>query len=141
VKYFFDSSVLVPVFLDDHIHHEASFAAFLTASRKNSACAAHTLVEVFSALTRIPAPTRATANEAMLFLELIERQFSFVALETGEYWAVLKECSEIGIVGGTVYDALIARCALKSGADVLYTWNVGDFRRLGPDISKRVRTP
>lgn len=141
MKYFFDSSVLVPVFLDDHIHHEASFAAFLTASRKNAVCAAHTLAEVFSALTRIPAPNRATANEAMLFMELIDRQFSFVTLETREYRAVLKDCSEIGIVGGTVHDALIARCALKSGADVLYTWNVGDFRRLGSDISKRVRTP
>jgi len=141
VKYFFDTSVLVPVFIDDHEHHEPSFAAFVAASRQNSACAAHTLAEVYSTLTRMPARQRATADEAMVFLDVIQTQLSFVTLHVTEYWSVLKQCSETGIIGGAVYDAMIARCAIKAGADVIYTWDVGDFRRLGPDVAKRIRTP
>lgn len=141
MRYFFDSSVLIPIFIDDHEHHEASLKIFLTASRKSSACAAHTLAEVFSVLTRLPARSRVTADEAMIFLDALDRQLSFVTLDVSEYWSVIKECSEAGVVGGAVYDALIGRCALKSRADVIYTWNVADFRRLGPEIAKRVRTP
>lgn len=77
----------------------------------------------------------------MLFLESLTERLSFIALEQDEYWLVLKQCSELGIAGGVVYDALLARCAIKSKAEILYTWDVGDFRRLGPDIAKRVRTP
>lgn len=46
-----------------------------------------------------------------------------------------------GVIGGAVYDALIARCALKAGADIIYTWNLSHFTRLGPEIARRVRTP
>lgn len=141
MKYFFDSSVLVPVFVDDHEHHERSFAAFSAAAKRTSACACHTLAEVFSTLTRMPPRQRASPGEAMVFLEAIEAHLSFVTLQASEYWSVLKSCSESGIVGGTVYDAVIARCALKAGAEVIYTWDIGDFHRLGPEIAKRVRTP
>jgi predicted nucleic acid-binding protein len=45
-------------------------------------------------------------------------------------------------MGGTVYDALLARCALKVRAEVLYTWNVKHFQQLGlEEIVKRIRTP
>jgi predicted nucleic acid-binding protein len=141
VRYFFDTSVLIPVFLDDHLHHEASLAALLKASPTNSCCAAHTLAEIFSSLTRMPGQSRTAPEEAMLFLESLTERLSFIALEQDEYWLVLKQCSELGIAGGVVYDALLARCAIKSKAEILYTWDVGDFRRLGPDIAKRVRTP
>jgi predicted nucleic acid-binding protein len=141
VKNFFDTSVLVPAFLDDHIHHEASLAVLERASRKNSCCAAHTLAELFSSLTRMPGQYRTRPEEAMLLLEAVTSRLLLVALAADEYWSVLKECSESGIVGGAVYDALLARCAINSGAEILYTWNVADFRRLGPDVAKRVRTP
>jgi predicted nucleic acid-binding protein len=45
------------------------------------------------------------------------------------------------IVGGAIYDALIARCALKARADVLLTWNIRDFMRFGPEVGRIVRTP
>jgi len=141
VRYFFDTSVLISVFLDEHPHHEASLAALQKASPRDSGCAAHTLAEVFSSLTRMPGQYRTASEEAMLFLESLTKRLSFISLEQDEYWLVLKQCSESGIVGGMVYDALLARCAIKSKAEILYTWDVGDFRRLGPDIAKRVRTP
>ncbi len=44
-------------------------------------------------------------------------------------------------VGGTVYDALLARWTLKAGADTLYTWNVRDFKQFGPEVARLVKTP
>jgi predicted nucleic acid-binding protein len=44
-------------------------------------------------------------------------------------------------VGSATYDALIARCALKAGADVLLTWNLRDFARFGEEIARLLKTP
>ena len=45
------------------------------------------------------------------------------------------------IVGAAAYDALIAHCALKAEADILLTWNVRDFTRLGSAVAQLVKTP
>jgi hypothetical protein len=47
----------------------------------------------------------------------------------------------MGIVGGSIYDAFIATCALKAKVDTLYTWNTTHFTRLGEEISGIVHTP
>jgi hypothetical protein len=39
------------------------------------------------------------------------------------------------------YDALMARCAIKARAEAIFTWNIDYFRRVGPEVAKRVRTP
>jgi hypothetical protein len=54
---------------------------------------------------------------------------------------VIAAAAETGIVGSTTYEALLARCAIKAKAEIIYTWNVAHFQRLGPEIAKRVRTP
>lgn len=141
MKLFFDTSVLVPVFISDHVHHQASFALLEGASRRACFCSAHSLVEVFSSLTRMPRQYRTRPEEALLFLETVTNRVTSVALDADEYWSVLKGCGDLGVAGGAVYDALIAHCAVKIGADVLYTWNLQHFHRLGTDVAHRVRTP
>jgi hypothetical protein len=37
--------------------------------------------------------------------------------------------------------AIEGHCALKSGARTIYTWNLKDFKRLEPEIARRVRIP
>jgi len=77
----------------------------------------------------------------MLFLgDLVER-LSLIALEATEYWTAISDAAAQNISGGAIYDALLARCAIKSGSETIYTWNVGDFERLGTDVASRVRTP
>jgi len=66
VKSFFDTSVLIPAFLEDHEHHQASFAAFLKADRKHACCAAHSLAEVYSAVTGLPGAHRLSGDQAFL---------------------------------------------------------------------------
>jgi predicted nucleic acid-binding protein len=141
VNWFFDSSVLVPVFLDEHPHHPPSLAAFERTDRAHAACAAHTLAEVYATLTRMPGPQRADPDQALLLLDNIRDRFTIVALDAEEYCSAIADAAAQEITGGTIYDALIARCALKVKAKTIFTWNVEHFRRCGKEIAKRVRTP
>jgi predicted nucleic acid-binding protein len=141
VKFFFDTSVLVPVFVEEHPHHEASLAVFLRSDKKRGSCAAHSLAEVYATLTRLPGKHRASASEAMLFLENMEERLVLISLDAEEYWRAVMHSAESGIVGGMIYDALLAHCALKARAETIFTWDVEHFRRVGPEVAKRIRTP
>ena len=63
-----------------------------------------------------------------------------ISLTEQEYVSALESVSGT-VVGGAAYDALIAKCAIKAGADVLLTWNARDFTRFGAEIAKLVKTP
>lgn len=100
----------------------------------------HTLAEVYAILTGLPLRQRITGRDGVAVIRQIGERMSLVALDAVEYVSVLETISET-IVGGAAYDALIAHCAVKSGADVSLTWNVRDFLRFGPHIAGRVKTP
>lgn len=141
MKALFDTSVLVPTFLGDHEHHEASLDVFLRFEKRQACCAAHSLAEVYATLTRMPGKYRVSCEQAMLFLAEIRQRLTLVALDEEEYYATIEQASALGVMGGTVYDALLARCALKARAETLYTWNVKHFQQLGLEVIKRIRTP
>ena len=141
MRWFFDSSVLVPALLPDHQHHARSFAAFAAASPRIAACAAHSLAEVYATLTRYPGKQRLSAEYVALLVQEIERRLTLVWLDSDEYRAAIHRIARMGIVGGAVYDGLVAECALKAGADHLYTWNARHFNLLGTEIQKLVTTP
>jgi predicted nucleic acid-binding protein len=141
VKWFFDTSVLIPVFVEDHIHHDRSVAVFRVADHKTGCSAAHSLAEFFAAFTRLPAPYRASGEQVWLFLKQIEERLSIISLTGDEYLGVIRRATEAGILGGTIYDAVLAGCALKVMPEAIYTWNERHFRLFGPEIAARVRTP
>ena len=141
MRYFFDTTVLVAGVLEEHEHHEPSFSALSTASRTSAFCAAHNVAEVYATLTRYPGKQRLSAEQALLALTAIESRFTIVALETREYLAAIRRFAAIGITGGTIYDGLMAACAVKAKVDVLYTWNIGHFMLLGDEIARKVHTP
>ncbi len=109
------------------------------ASREESFCALRTLGEVYAVLTGLPVRPRITGTDGLAVVEQI-RALTVISLSEGEYVSAIKSLSGV-IVGGAVYDALIAECALKVRADVLITWNVRDFVRFGPRIASIVKTP
>ena len=80
-------------------------------------------------------------DQALIFLSDVQTRLTTITLDEEDYFATIAAATKANISGGAIYDALIARCALKAGADVLYTWNVSDFLRLGPDVARIVRTP
>jgi predicted nucleic acid-binding protein len=141
VKYFFDTSVLIPCFVEDHQHHEASLKVFLRADKKQACCGAHSLAEFYATATRYPGKHLLNGEQVLLFLENILERLTIVTLTADEYYNALKEAAAAGVVGGTIYDALLAKCAMKAGADCIYTWNVKHFQQFSSDIVKRVRTP
>jgi len=114
---------------------------FASATRKQAACAAHSLAEAYSTFTRYPGKERMSAEAASLMVQGIEHRFTLVWLNGDEYCAALRRMALMGIVGGAVYDGLIAAYALKAGADHLYTWNVRHFDLLGAEIQKLVTMP
>jgi len=105
----------------------------------NAFCASHSLAETYSMLTRIPPPHRATALEATRFLDTIGESLTPVSLQPEEYRLALRRAAETGIVGGLIYDFLIATCARKVAADRLYTWNVRHHERFGVGIAEPVQ--
>ena len=141
MKSFFDTSVLVASFLDGHEHYEKSFAVLAGANRRNACCAAHSLAELYATLTRLPGKLGLSVDQALLSLDSVTERLEVVSLNVPEYQRAIREAASGGIVGGTIYDALLGRCAIKVRASIIYTWNVGHFRMLGAEIAARVRTP
>jgi predicted nucleic acid-binding protein len=142
MKAFFDSSVLIAAFYAPHVDHGASLNAIRTAKRKSAFCAAHTLAEVYSVMTRMPVRPRVSPSQGLLFIEAIQERFTVITLTDREYFAVITDAAGRGIVGGRIYDALILRCARKAMVEAIYTWNLTDFQRVAPpDLASAIRTP
>lgn len=141
MKSFFDTSVLVAAALEDHEHHERSLMLFSGADRKTGCCAAHSLAEIYSTLTRLPGNIRLSPDQALLFLDSVEDRLEIVSLNAREYQSAINDAASVGIAGGTIYDALLGWCALKAQANRIYTWDVSDFQRLGAQIAEKVRNP
>ncbi len=141
MKGFLDTSVLVPVFYGDHVHHHASMAIFIKLGTSTGCCGAHSLAEVYATLTRMPGKHRISGEQAMLFIGNISERLSIVTLDGDDYAEALQSAAALGIVGGNVYDALLAHCAIKAKAEAIYSWNIRHFAQCGPHVTKRLRTP
>jgi predicted nucleic acid-binding protein len=141
MKAFLDTSVLVPVFYGDHVHHAASMTVFTRFDKKDAGCGAHSLVEVYSALTRMPGKHRVNGEQAMLFIGNIRERLTVIGLTPDEYFSMLQTNAGLGIAGGAIYDALLAACALKSGAAALFTWNFRHYGQFGPKVTPLLQTP
>ena len=141
MKGFFDASVLVPVFYGDHVHHKASLDLFIQFDKSTGCCGAHSLAEVYSTLTRMPGKHRISGEQAMLFIGSIRERLSIIVLSGDEYADALQTSSTLGIVGGRIYDAMLAHCALKAQAETIYSWNGKHYAQFGPEVTRRLSTP
>ncbi len=97
--------------------------------------AAPALVEAYAVLTRLPAPHRLSARDAVT---LLQANFMLggkvVALDGKAYRALLRGAPGDGIAGGQIYDAVIAACAIRAkGLSENLAWHpVAGRRRLPP---------
>jgi predicted nucleic acid-binding protein len=141
MRFFFDTSVLIPCFFENHVHHEASLRAFLEVEKQQGSCGAHTLAEFYANATGFPGKNRMRGDQALLVLDQVRDRLAIVALTPEEYYFAISDSAAAGILGGTIYDALLCRCAEKVGAELIYTWNVRHFQQFSEGITKRIRTP
>jgi predicted nucleic acid-binding protein len=140
--YLLDTSCLVAGICAWHERHEPTRREI---DRRHGAgeplvLAAHSLIETYSVLTRLPEPHRLRPEDALDAIEANWSQTRLVALSGSDYRRVLRRCRETGIAGGAVYDAVIAACARKAHVATLLTWDVSAFERFLEDVPV-VRTP
>ena len=138
---FFDSNILIATSVARHIHHAQSMSRLASIPKGLGACAAHSLAEVYAGVTRLPGGFRASREQAILFLSDMEEHLTIVSLDAAEYSAIIRQAAANGILGATIYDALLAACAIKAKAETIYTDNERHFRMFGPDVASRVRKP
>ena len=110
-----DTSVAVPALDASHAAHRACRSA---AMRYRPALAGHAAFETFSVLTRLPGAARVEASTA-------SRDPSVWPFPSGagslpeQHEALIDRLAELEIVGGTVYDALVAEAARVDGRILL----------------------
>ena len=61
----------------------------------------------------------------MLFLSTMRERLTIVTLDDDEYFTAIGTAAAADVVGGTIYDAILARCAIKVRAEAIYIWNAG----------------
>lgn len=105
-----DTSVVVAAFSTWHEQHRAARRAL----DDEPAIAAHSLVESYSVLTRLPAPFRAPGELAGAFL--LDRFPGGGLHPRGDVIAALAAAD---VVGGAAYDGLIALVARDHGATLV----------------------
>jgi predicted nucleic acid-binding protein len=109
-----DTSVAVAGFARWHEWHAAARAAL----REGAQLVAHSALETFSVLTRLPPPNRVSGA---VVRDYLERSFpeSYLTLRTRDQRSLVGRLVELELAGGAVYDALIALTAASQGAILL----------------------
>lgn len=139
--FFFDTSVLIPAFLQSHVHHEASILALASIGHNTATCAARSLAEFYSVSTGLPRPHRLEPEQAFLCIEQITQRLQVVALQSQEVQTELRRAAAGKIPGNQINDVLLLACARKSSPGKILTWNVRRLSALAPDLASRIATP
>src|SRR5258708_1574590 len=86
MKEFFDTSVLIASFWRGHPDHEASLKLVAAAHKTKSACALHTLAEVYAGMTALPVKQIIPPDQALLFVQEVRDRCTIVTLNEDEYY-------------------------------------------------------
>jgi len=103
--------------------------------------AAHSLAELYAIFTTLPVQPRIPPAVAQQLINNILGRFKVVFLSDEDYIAVINHLSDLGIVGGATYDALILHAAVKANADRVVTLNEKDFLRVHPALADKIVSP
>jgi len=128
-SYVYDTNCLVAALSDRHVHHEPTMADFKGRQQRGDtwylpvACA----VEAYCVLTR-DRFLREPPDQAAAVIAALTEQALVLDLDPDERLRELPRAAGQRVQGLRIFDHMIAACALKSGAQVLVTWNLRDFR-------------
>lgn len=101
-----DTSAAVALLLESHDHHEVTFVAL---AERRLGLAGHAAFETFSVLTRLPPPSR---RSPATVARLLDQNFPETRFLSGDGAAgLLARLARGGVVGGSVYDALVGAAA------------------------------
>lgn len=144
MRILFDTSVIVAAVVENHPYHKKALP-WLKKAKENEfelIIAAHTLAELYAVLTTLPVRPRISPAIAWsLIHDNIETTAKIIALTPSEYSLTIIYMSEKGFSGGIIYDALIAKAALKAKVDRLLTLNKMDFEKVLPGNENILYSP
>jgi len=144
MKILFDTSLIVAGVVESHPMHARCLTWLQRAKARDFDCfvASHSLAETFAVLTTLPVKPRISPLLAQRLIDNNLRTIAkFVPLTVADYSRTIQTMTELGLSGGTVYDALIATVARRLSIDKLLTLNADDFRRVWPEGDQVITTP
>ncbi len=109
-----DTSVVVPSLLAWHELH----ARAASAVKGMRSLPAHTLVESFAVLSRLPAPRALRPSMAHRLLEHSFPEEPFTLSPSG-HLAAIRRLADAEVGGGRIYDAIIGAAAAEAGVRLL----------------------
>jgi predicted nucleic acid-binding protein len=133
-----DTSCMIAAVTGWHEQHQAAAAEIERRLGRGEqlSVAAHALSEAYAVLTRLPAPHRLSPRDAW---EVLRANFTsgvaIVALSGPQHLALLRRLARAGVGGGRTYDAVIAECAVRAGAQTLLTFNARHFEPPPTDLA------
>lgn len=135
MRSYFDTSVLFPALSTAHPSHLICLKAFEEASKKGKivCLSMHVYAELYANLTRFPLGDRIHPKIAAKAIIELGKLVTTIDLTRSDYEAALNRCADRELTSGIIYDALHLQAAIKAKADVLYTANLRDFKRLFSD--------
>jgi predicted nucleic acid-binding protein len=144
VKVLVDTSVFVAAFVTKHANHDAALGALqkLHSDKDEIVVAAHSVVELYAVLTRLPIRPRIRPETAMnLIEENVLRRYALTTLSPVELEPFIRKCAADDICGGATYDALILLTGIHAGVERILTFNVRHFLKVAGDMSKLITSP
>jgi predicted nucleic acid-binding protein len=141
VKVFFDTNVLVAASEQANPHYAQAWPALLrvTARKDHGFISVHSIAEMYAALTRLPVQPRIHPAEAgRIIMDNILPHFETVPVGKKHYTEALRPVGDGGCGGAKIYDAVLVGCAVRSGADRIYTFNPADFRQMAPNLEEKI---
>lgn len=126
-----------------HPNHDQSARIIQPLRPGEGFCALHSIAESFATLTGMRRGGRVLAPSFVLnALREILKLFKVQRLDGSDYFRVMERLARAGWAGGVVYDALILECAYQAEADVIFTLDTDDFRRVAaPEWIPRIQAP
>ena len=144
MKILLDTSVLVAAMVESHPAHQRalSWLQKIGDPTHEGLVAAHSIAELYAVLTSLPVKPRISPSVARRLIDHnVLKQCKVLSLSAEDYVAIVEHLSEIEILGGATYDALIFYAAVKADADRVVTFNVKDFVRVYPTFADKVVSP
>ena len=144
MKILFDTSVLVSGIVEAHPMHSRCLPWLQRAKAGDFQflVVSHSVAETYAVLTTLPVKPRISPTVGLRLVHSnIEESARIVPLTVAEYRATIKRMANMGLSGGTVYDALIASAARKLSVERLLTLNANDFHRVWPEGKDIISVP
>ena len=144
MKTLFDTSLIVAGVVESHPMHARCLIWLQRAKAGDfdSFVASHSLAETFAVLTTLPVKPRISPLLAQTIIDNNLRTIAkIVPLTVADYFRTIQTMTELGLSGGTVYDALITTVAQRLAVDKLLTLNTDDFHRVWPEGDQVITTP